>query len=51
MGGLPLADASRSRERLDAYREVGIERFVCGIRYQTVDDYEQQIAMLHNLIA
>ena len=50
MGGLPLADVSRSRARLDAYREVGIERFVCGIRYQTVVDYEQQIAMLHNLI-
>ena len=50
MGGLPLADLSRSRSRLDAYREAGIERFVCGMRYQTVEDYEQQIDALHSLI-
>mgnify|MGYP001201825499 CR=1 FL=1 len=50
MSGLPLADVSRSRARLDAYRDVGIERFVCGIRYQTVDDYEQQMSALHSLI-
>lgn len=50
MGGLPPADGSRSRARLNAYRDVGIERFVCGIRYHTVDEYQRQIDMLHYLI-
>lgn len=46
MGGLPLADTDESRRRLDAYRESGIERFVCGIRYQDGDDYQRQLDAL-----
>ncbi len=50
MGGLPLNDVARSRALLDAYRDVETERFVCGMRYETVDDYERQIGVLQNLI-
>ena len=46
MGGLP-ADADAAQARFDAFREVGVERFVCGMRY---DDHAEYIEQLERLV-
>jgi probable F420-dependent oxidoreductase len=51
MAGLPLAEPGRARELLDQYRELGLERLVCAVRYQTLDEYLQQLEALAGLRA
>lgn len=43
MGGLPATDADGIRRAADTYRELGIERLVCGARYTTLDEYKQAL--------
>jgi probable F420-dependent oxidoreductase len=39
MAGLPLEDRARAIELLEQYRRLAIERVVCALRYETLDDY------------
>lgn len=50
MRGLPLDDAVQSRDLLAQYEEIGVERFVCGIPYATVDEFSARIAQLNRII-
>lgn len=43
MGGLDLTDAGVARETLDQYEALGVERFVCGMRYDSVDEYHRRL--------
>ncbi len=35
---LPLADTEKSKKLLDQYRQLGIERIVCALRYNTIEE-------------
>ncbi len=39
MARLPLDDVGEARAQIAQYRDLGIERLVCAVRYDTVDDY------------
>ncbi|NKB57732.1 MAG: TIGR03619 family F420-dependent LLM class oxidoreductase [Alphaproteobacteria bacterium] len=43
---LPLADPGHSRDLLDEYRSVGVDRLICGMRYDTIDEYREQLDRL-----
>ena len=43
---LPLDDPAESRDLLAEYRALGVDRLVCGLRYDTVDDYRAQLELL-----
>ena len=43
---LPLAEPSQSRELLDRYRDLGVDRIVCGLRYDTVEEFSEQLERL-----
>jgi len=51
MTGLPLDDGDQACRMLDAYRELGVERVVCSISYENVDDYERSLDSLTALVA
>ncbi len=51
MTGLPLDDPATSRQTLDAYREMGVDRLVCAMRYTDVDGYQAQLDKLMNVTA
>jgi len=36
---LPLADRQQARELCDQYRELGVNRLVCGVRYDTLVEF------------
>jgi alkanesulfonate monooxygenase SsuD/methylene tetrahydromethanopterin reductase-like flavin-dependent oxidoreductase (luciferase family) len=46
MAALPLDEAPRAAAVLGRYRALGIERLVCTLRYQTLDDYQRQLDAL-----
>lgn len=50
MRGLPLASADETRALLDRYREVGLERLVCAVRYDDASEYLSQLQRLAELI-
>jgi probable F420-dependent oxidoreductase len=50
MRGLPLEAPSRCRELLDEYTELGVQRLVCGLRYDSIGEYRASIDMLANLL-
>jgi probable F420-dependent oxidoreductase len=47
MTGLPLKDEVLVREQLDRLRELGVERVICGVRYHTLAEFEEQLNMLN----
>ncbi len=49
MAPLPLSDPGRCADLLDTYRALGIERFVCTVRYETLSDYERALAGIQAL--
>ena len=49
MSGVPLDDVDAGRRALDAYRALDIERLVCGLRYDTADEYQRQLEALADL--
>ena len=49
MRGLPLADAGRSRELLNQYAELDVERLVCAIRYDTTVQFTEQLESLSRI--
>lgn len=46
MTGLPLTDEAASRQLLGAYRELGVDRLVCAIRYSDVQGYVDALGRL-----
>jgi probable F420-dependent oxidoreductase len=46
MTALPLHDANRTRELLDAYSGAGVDRIVCAVRYRTFTEYASTMAAL-----
>ncbi len=43
---LPLADQSQSRELCERYRSLGVDRLVCGMTYDTLEEYSEQLKRL-----
>ena len=50
MTALPLADANATRQLLDGYRALGVDRVVCAMRYVDVDAYCAQLDALLKVI-
>lgn len=46
MTGLPLADVSVSQVMLASYRDMGVDRLVCALRYSDVDSYTAELEKL-----
>jgi probable F420-dependent oxidoreductase len=46
MTGLPLADQAECGLLCDAYQMQGVDRLVSAVRYDTIDDFRQQIEQL-----
>ena len=43
---LPLQDRGKTRELAEQYRSLGVERLVCGLRYDTIDEFREQLESL-----
>jgi len=50
MRGLPLADESQCRALIAEYADLGLERLVCGVRYDTSGQFREQLALLSDLL-
>lgn len=50
MRGLPLSNESQCRALLGEYAELGLERLVCGLRYDTSEQFRKQLAALARLL-
>ncbi len=46
MTGLPLERPDEVRRLIDDYRALGVERLVCGLRYQDLGEYVQRLEAL-----
>ena len=42
-------DKARSAEKLKKFKSMGIERLICGLQYNNVDDYLKQLDLLKSL--
>ncbi len=51
MRGLPLADPPAARALLQAYADAGVARVVCGVRYDTADEYAAQVDALAAIVS
>ncbi len=51
MAPLPIGEPSPARRLIERYRELGVERLVCPIRYQEFDEYRDQLEKLARLAA
>lgn len=49
MSNLPLEDAGKASALLHRFRELGVDRFVCGHRYNTLSEYKTRLEMLARL--
>ncbi len=50
LGGLPLERPDEARSRVQAYRDLGVERLVCALRYDTIAEYERQLDSIAQLV-
>jgi len=50
MTGLALDDVVRARDQLDAYRNAGVDRLVCAIRYRTFTEYSVSMSRLATVL-
>ena len=50
MRGLPLDDAAQSGDLLAQYEEIGVERLVCGMGYDTVEEFSANIEKLDRIV-
>ena len=50
MGGLDLSNRENARKTLDDYRALDVDRLVCGIRYDTLEEYVAQLDLLANVV-
>jgi probable F420-dependent oxidoreductase len=51
MGSLPVDDPGRARDLLDQWRDMGIERLVCGMRYETIKDLTRSLDLLSTIVS
>lgn len=47
---LPLADQAQTRDLLDQYRNVGADRLICGLTYDTISQYREQLEQLRSAL-
>lgn len=50
MRGLPLDDAAQSGDLLAQYEEIGVERLVCAMGYDTAEEFSANIEKLDRII-
>jgi probable F420-dependent oxidoreductase len=50
MTGLPTDDADLARQRVNEYAEAGVERLICSVRYDTTNEYVDQIGRLAQML-
>ena len=43
---LPLVDRPQTRELWDQYRSLGVDRLVCGMHYNTIEEFREQLESL-----
>lgn len=43
---LPLSDTPQSRDLVEQYRSMQVERVACSMRYDTIEDYRRQLDLL-----
>jgi probable F420-dependent oxidoreductase len=48
---LPLEDPSQTRELCDQYTKLGVDRLVCGLSYDTIDEYRDQLEQLSSALS
>lgn len=51
LAGLPGDDPGRARTLADGYRDLGVERLVCTLRYRNLDDYRRRLDALARTLA
>jgi probable F420-dependent oxidoreductase len=51
MTAVPLADAPAAEDMLAAFADLGVERVVCALRYDSADDYLRWLDRLQPLLA
>lgn len=49
MSNLPLEDSGEALARLQKFRELGVDRFVCGHRYSNLAEYKTRLELLAKL--
>ena len=49
MSNLPLEDSAEALARLQRFSELGVDRFVCGHRYNTLSEYKNRLELLAKL--
>jgi len=47
---LPLEDQQQTRALCDQYRSLGVDRLVCGMRYDTIEEYRDQLERLNSAL-
>jgi hypothetical protein len=50
LSGLPLKDPGAAAARLDAFRELGVDRLVTAPRYATAAEFSQAMAVIDALL-
>jgi hypothetical protein len=50
MTSLPLAQPDQCRSVLEQYAAIGVERLVCGIRYDDLTEYERALDAIQALV-
>ncbi len=50
MTGIALEDIGRARDQVDAYRQAGVDRLVCAIRYRTYTEYSTAMGRLASVL-
>ena len=50
MRALPLTDRAECEDLIARYEDLGVERIVCGMGYDTIDDYRRSLELLTRFI-
>jgi len=50
MSNLPLEDFGEALARLERFRELGVDRFICGHRYNNLAEYKIRLELLAKLL-
>ena len=48
---LPLDDRGESQALVARYREIGVDRMVCSVNYETVDEFRAELDKLWEIVA
>jgi len=47
---LPLADRAQSRKLCTHYRNLGVDRLICGVAYNTTEEFRGQLERLADVL-